>query len=68
MIWLSLTFCLVSHPATCKEIVVEDSFQSAQSCMMAWQPLAAQWLTEHDGYEFGTALCSPAKPNPEEPT
>jgi hypothetical protein len=67
VIWLSLTFCLVAHPAACKEVVMDDTFDTVQSCMISWQPLAAAWLVEHDGYEFGTALCSPEKPNPEEP-
>jgi hypothetical protein len=58
VITLVLVYCLSSDPTSCVEKTpVVQGMNSPMACMMAAQPLAAEYLEEHPAYKLTTFRC-----------
>lgn len=58
MVQLVMLFCLVANDASCIEHrpVLENEF-SPMTCLLAAQPLAARFVSEHPAYHFVSFKC-----------
>lgn len=58
MVQLVMLFCLVANDASCVERrpVLEDVL-SPMTCMLAGQPMAARFVSEHPAYRLVSFRC-----------
>ena len=63
MVQLVLTFCLVAHEGSCVEQrPALDDMPGVMGCLMAAQPLAADFVRNHPNYRFVSWRCEIGKP------
>ena len=63
MVQLVLIYCLISNSSACveKRPIIEE-LASLQSCMIAAQPLAAEFIADHPDYRLARWRCEVGKP------
>jgi hypothetical protein len=49
--------CLSTHPTTCEDKALQFVDISMMACMIGGQPLLAQWVNEHPGWEIERWSC-----------
>jgi hypothetical protein len=63
LVQLVLIYCLTTNPAACieKRPLIED-FGGFSACMVAAQPIAAEFVNEHPAYRLARWRCEIGKP------
>lgn len=59
MIEIVFVVCLSAEPETCSNKELQFSDMSMMACVMCAQPVLAQWVTEHPGWELQRWTCQP---------
>jgi hypothetical protein len=59
VIEIMFVVCLSAEPTTCNTKGMQFSDMSMMACMMCAQPLLAQWVEEHPGWEITRWACQP---------
>ncbi len=63
MVQLVLVYCLMSDAKSCIEKRPVSEFPlSAMGCMVSAQPVAADFLREHPGYQLASFRCEIDRP------
>ena len=59
MIEIMFVVCLGAEPANCDNKAMQFADMSMMACMVCAQPLLAQWVNEHPGWEIQRWACQP---------